>query len=248
MSAEQNISQGQFFDPGPESPVMWHLNRSPRGSGQLDLTRDRPTHLGTQRAALERGYGDELQGVVPNPMTMHAVRVDGEQMLNDQARPISDPMANTMESSFTDEPGPVAFTPSREEANDFVRQTDRGPHDQEFAEDILTNRKEVPDPPVGSRFVPTKGAYYENNVEDEGSVSAVAPSSAVTPLATFETRHAPFDIEEPEERRTVFAAASVAGGKTIHKQPRLFDVSQYDKRTLPRQEFRHGGPEVRRTR
>jgi len=249
----RQFEQPELFDRGPESPVMWHSSHRPSESSDWDTDRVGVTHAGSQRAALERNYGKQLAYTTNDPRTMYSLRVDGEKMHNTPQDPVSDAMGNSIFGQFTETPSLESIVPSRDDLDRFIHETNVSPHDQTYAEAIITERDTLGPGEVNRGGLgvvqPRKGVFYTNEAEDIGSVSASAPASAYTPLARFEVRKAAFDVEHPEKMATVGPVQEPDKSyptSYIHEQPRLFDISPYDQGELPRREFRHGDPQTRR--
>lgn len=233
---------------------MWHTSHRPLDEVSWDADRIGVTHSGTKKAALERNFGKEMTFTNPGGgKHMFSLRVDGSQMHNTPDDPVSDGMGNSIHQRFA---SGSEIIPERSRLDEFVRETDMGPNDQKYAEDIIADWTDIPADPAAGRPLghvqPSKGVFYTNEAEDAGSVSAAAPASAYTPLAEFEVRHATFDVEHPDKLATIGPQQEHSKSYPTqfrNEQFRLFDVTPHDEgEELPRREYRHGGPELRRVR
>lgn len=251
MTASDHL-QPQLFDPGPESPVMWHSSHRPLDQ-PWDPDRVGVTHVGTLDAAVQRNWGKGGVWTGGDQKAMYSVRVDGSKMHNTAQDPVSDGMGNSIYGRFTENPEVGGLIPGREDVDRFVRETNFSPNDQRYAEQIIEQRDTIAPGVVDllGHAQPRKGVFYENYAEDIGSVSAAAPAQALTPLAKFETRHAKFDVEHDDKLASIGPVQEPGKSyQTTYQniQPRLFGVQDYEVegRELPRREYRHGGPEMRR--
>lgn len=148
---------------------MWHF--TPNKDWNPDRTG--PTHLGTQQAALERGFGANF--TESNRGTIHKVAINPtlarsgvDVMANTPDMPVTDRMANELfhgdNYSPTEADGPTF--------DDEVRVRSDMSHSHPDGSADFVGRHVKPD----SRYAkPVQGLYYRNGAEDRGSISAVVP-------------------------------------------------------------------------